>query len=56
MGPTPYDGMVTIFSETPGRLRKAAPALGEDTEYVLRELLGFTSDEVAEHAAAGAFV
>ncbi|GAB4332466.1 MAG: CoA transferase [Dehalococcoidia bacterium] len=56
MGPTPYDGLVTIFSETPGQLRKAAPALGEDTEYVLRELLGFTDDEVAEHAATGAFV
>lgn len=56
MGATPYDGLVTIFSETPGRLRKAAPALGEDTEYVLRELLGFADEEIAEHAAAGAFV
>lgn len=56
MGPTPYDGLVTIFSETPGRLRKAAPALGEDTEYVLRELLGFADEEIAEHAATGALV
>ena len=54
MGPTPYDGLATIFSETPGELSKAAPLLGEDTHYVLTELLGVSSDELAEFAAAGA--
>ena len=54
MGPTPYDGPATIFSETPAVLRKAAPALGEDTHAVLRDLLGLTPDEVADYAAAGA--
>jgi len=44
MGATPYDGPVTKFSETPAQLRKAAPALGEDTDLVLRELLGLTGD------------
>ena len=54
MGPTPYDGMVTRFSATPGRLRNAAPCLGQDTEHVLREILGVDDDEIAAHAAAGA--
>ena len=54
MGPTPYDGLATIFSATPGELSKAAPLLGEDTHYVLSELLGLSADEVAGFAAAGA--
>jgi len=54
MGATPYDGPVTRFSETPAQLHKAAPALGEDTDLVLRELLGLTDDEVVALALAGA--
>ena len=54
MGATPYDGPVTKFSETPAQLRKAAPALGEDTDLVLRELLGLTGDEIVALALAGA--
>lgn len=54
MGPTPYDGLATRFSATPGRLRKAAPCLGEDTDYVLRDLLHLPDDVIAAAAAAGA--
>jgi benzylsuccinate CoA-transferase BbsF subunit len=54
MGPTPYDGHVTRFSATPGLLSKAAPCLGEDTQVVLREFLGYSDDDIAEFAAAGA--
>ncbi|MDA1003402.1 MAG: CoA transferase, partial [Chloroflexi bacterium] len=54
MGPTPYDGLVTRFSAKPVQLRKAAPALGEDTEHVLRDLLACTDDEISEYAAQGA--
>lgn len=56
MGPTPYDGLITTFSETPGWLRSAAPCLGQDTDYVLREILGLSEDEVIELAAAEALV
>jgi crotonobetainyl-CoA:carnitine CoA-transferase CaiB-like acyl-CoA transferase len=56
MGPTPYDGLVTKFSATPGCLSKAAPCLGEDTAYVLSEILGLSEDEIAEAAAAEALV
>lgn len=54
MGPTPYDGAVTLHSGNPMRMRKAAPCLGEDTDYVLRDLLGLSEAEVLEYAAAGA--
>ena len=53
MGPTQYDGPATRFSETPAHLRKAAPCIGEDSYQVLTELIGFTPEEVAAHAAAG---
>ena len=43
---------MTRFSGSPGKLRKAAPALGEDTHYVLSELLG--ADDAAIVAAVGA--
>ena len=53
MGDVRCDGPVTRFSRTPARLR-AAPALGEHTEVVLRDLLGMSEDEIVELAAAGA--
>ena len=55
-GPVPYDGFMTRFSAKPKMLHKAAPCVGEDTEYVLRELLGLDADTIAEHAAQGVFV
>jgi crotonobetainyl-CoA:carnitine CoA-transferase CaiB-like acyl-CoA transferase len=56
MGPMPYDGLVTRFSAKRRMLHKAAPCLGEDTEYVMREILGLSRDEIADYAAAGVFV
>ena len=40
------------LSETPPTIRKAAPCLGEDTESVLREVLGVSDQEVTELAEA----
>jgi crotonobetainyl-CoA:carnitine CoA-transferase CaiB-like acyl-CoA transferase len=54
IGLVPLDGLPTQFSETPGRLRNAGPCLGQDTEYVLREILGMASEEIAELASVGA--
>jgi benzylsuccinate CoA-transferase BbsF subunit len=42
------------FSRTPGRLERAAPCLGQDTEHVLREELGFTQEELQRAAEEGA--
>ena len=54
MGPTPYDGLATQYSATPGELSKAAPMFGEDTHHVLTELLGATPGEIARYAESGA--
>jgi crotonobetainyl-CoA:carnitine CoA-transferase CaiB-like acyl-CoA transferase len=52
MGLTPYDGPVTLFSDTPAKLT-AGPCLGEHTHEVLHDLLGLADEEISEYAAAG---
>ncbi len=47
-----FDGPVTIFSETPNRPTRAGPTIGEHTEFVLGDLLGFTDDEITRLALA----
>lgn len=42
-----YHNEAIRFSKTPPELRKAAPCLGEDNEYVYKEILDLTDDEVA---------
>jgi crotonobetainyl-CoA:carnitine CoA-transferase CaiB-like acyl-CoA transferase len=48
-----YDGPVTIFSATPASPTRAGPTIGEHNEQVLKELLGFSDDEITELAIAG---
>ena len=36
------------MSRTPCKVRRAAPRLGEDTNYVLREILGYSPEQIAE--------
>jgi benzylsuccinate CoA-transferase BbsF subunit len=45
--PAPYEGHALRLAETPGRLRWAAPTLGEHTALVLREVLGMGDEEIA---------
>jgi benzylsuccinate CoA-transferase BbsF subunit len=54
LGLTYCDGPATRFSRTPARFRRPAPTLGEHTQLVLRDLLGYSDDEIAELAIAGA--
>jgi len=54
MGPTPYDGFITHFSAKQRMLHKAAPTLGEDTGYVLTDILHLSPDEIEAAAIAGA--
>ncbi len=54
MGPTPYDGLMTIFSDAPAGPHSAGPCLGQHTEYVLREILGVDDEAIAMAAAVGA--
>jgi formyl-CoA transferase/succinyl-CoA--D-citramalate CoA-transferase len=50
----PMTGVVPRFTETPGSIRRAGPSLGEDTDDVLRELLGLGCDEIASLRSQGA--
>jgi len=54
MGTIPYTGMQARLSVTPGRLRSAAPCVGEHSFEVLTDVLGLHADEVGDLLAAGA--
>jgi crotonobetainyl-CoA:carnitine CoA-transferase CaiB-like acyl-CoA transferase len=55
VGEIPYDGLPTRFSAKQRMLHKAAPCVGEDNDYVMREILGLSEDEITDYAAAGVF-
>ncbi len=48
LGPIKMGGLLTQLSKTPGAIRTAAPALGQHTEEVLTETLGYSWDQIAE--------
>ena len=39
-------GVFPKLSETPGRVWRGAPTLGQDTERILRELLGMDEEKI----------
>jgi crotonobetainyl-CoA:carnitine CoA-transferase CaiB-like acyl-CoA transferase len=49
-----YDGAVTVFSDTPSKPTHAGPPIGTHTFEVMKEILGYSEDEISEIAAAGA--
>lgn len=53
LGSIPMPGVIPQLSKTPGRVRTAAPQLGQHSEEILRDLLGYPADEIAELARAG---
>lgn len=53
-GATQVDGVPFRLSATPGSVRRCAPEIGENNDYVLGELLGLSEREREELAAAGA--
>ena len=42
-----------ILSKTPRRIKRPSPCLGEHNEYVFKELLGMTDEEIAQHIIDG---
>jgi len=54
LGSVRVDGPVTEFSGTPSAPTHAGPVIGQHTFDVLTEILGYSDDEVADLAAAGA--
>ena len=55
MGETLYNAPPIRLSDTPAKLSRPAPLLGEHTEEVCRELLGMTPPQFAELREAGVF-
>jgi crotonobetainyl-CoA:carnitine CoA-transferase CaiB-like acyl-CoA transferase len=53
LGGHDYFGLPIHLSDTPGRIARHAPLLGQDNSYVFGELLGLSSDEVAALTAEG---
>ncbi len=53
-GPVPQLGPVAKMSATPPQIQSAPPHLGEHTDEVLREFLGYSDEKIAELRAMGA--
>ena len=53
MGTVAYNGPAYRFSATPTRLTSAAPCLGEHTDRVLGQLLGYSNAEITSLRAQG---
>lgn len=43
-----YTGVPFKLSETPGKVKRRSPLLGEDNEYVYKELLSLTEEQLAD--------
>ncbi len=54
IGPLTYDGPAYLLSETRAGPRNPAPLLGQHTEQVFREVLGYSEEELAELVVSGA--
>ena len=54
LGPVPLESSRLRFSHAQAPLMRLGPAIGADTDAVLRELLGLTDAEIIELAASGA--
>ena len=52
LGVHPHDGPPFRFSKTPDR-QSASPCLGQHNQYVYKEILGFSDDEVADMLIEG---
>ena len=53
LGSVAMAGVVPRLSATPGEIRHAGRAVGEDTRAVLAELLGYGSEKIAELERSG---
>jgi crotonobetainyl-CoA:carnitine CoA-transferase CaiB-like acyl-CoA transferase len=54
MGRVPVEGSRLRFSHARAQITRAGPAIGQDNDYVLREILGMGDEEIVELIAAGA--
>ncbi len=48
-----YHAPAYILSKTPNHIHKAGPTLGEDNEYVFKNVLGYTDEEISDFLIDG---
>ena len=53
LGTMRFQGVAPKLSRTPGKVKSAAPLLGEHNDYVYRELLGHSESEIAAWRSQG---
>jgi formyl-CoA transferase len=53
LGSVPMPNVVPRLGRTPGRIRSTGPRLGEHTDHVLQDVLGYDPDRIAEMRSAG---
>ncbi len=53
IGPHSYHAPACRLSETPCDIRRAGPTLGQDNDYVYKEVLGMTDDDISDMIAEG---
>jgi benzylsuccinate CoA-transferase BbsF subunit len=53
IGTHAYNAPAYILSKTPNHIHKAGPTLGEDNEYVFKNILGYTDDEISDFLIDG---
>jgi benzylsuccinate CoA-transferase BbsF subunit len=49
------ENIIIGFSDTPGKIRRPAPTLGQDNEYVFKEMMGMSEEEINQGYVDGAF-
>ena len=54
LGRATFEGATTHFSQTPARPLHAGPTIGQHTFETLRDLLGYTEQQITDLAASGA--
>jgi crotonobetainyl-CoA:carnitine CoA-transferase CaiB-like acyl-CoA transferase len=54
LGKFTIEGPRAKLSRTPATVRRAAPSLGQDNQYVLEDILGYDETRISELVAAGA--
>lgn len=53
VGTRRYPGLIFGLERTPNRLRRTAPKLGQDNEYVYRQVLGYSEEEYRRSEESG---
>jgi len=52
-GRSSYDSVAFKLSETPASLTRAAPRIGEHTEFVCKDILGMAEEEIDQYLVEG---